>query len=177
MSSMVYGALTGRRKRSPENKTTKEKAPGLGLWVDSFAAVVPAEVLVLHAYVLKACTDGTQITHKGALALSFYALLIACAVFYCLGQWSQGKWRIQDSAVWDRWDVPRLFIVELAFFGWMMAQKPSALDAAWPMMPDILKIIGLPFLAVFVGAFGLYLQNQANRAEIIPNDNKAELGW
>src|SRR5215208_7295868 len=59
MSTMAYGAVTGRRKRSPSGKTKgtatdpKENwPPGLETWVDSFTALVPGEVLVLHGVAL-----------------------------------------------------------------------------------------------------------------------------
>ena len=52
MSTLAYAALTSRRERSPQGRTESEASPGVGTYVDTLAALVPAEVLALHAAIL-----------------------------------------------------------------------------------------------------------------------------
>lgn len=148
MSTVAYGALTRRRKRSPSGTTrgtTKEAEqdypPGLGIWTDTFAALVPGEVLVIHAWILPSYAQGTVITNADGLAKWFWVLLGLCIVFYAVGQ-------IIDSGFrgFDGWDLLGIVATLAAFVAWMMVQTPSALDAVLdlsaPTKHSLVPIVG-----------------------------------
>jgi hypothetical protein len=79
------------------------------VWADSFAALVPGEVLVFHAYAVQWVTDGTEITKPvGAVAILCISLVL-CVALYIGGLYLQGK------KMFGGWDVFRIIIVLLAF--------------------------------------------------------------
>jgi hypothetical protein len=49
MSSYAYGALLKRRKKAPKRASMDQERPGLSIGIDAVVALVPAEVLCLHA--------------------------------------------------------------------------------------------------------------------------------
>jgi hypothetical protein len=163
MSTMAYGAVTGRRKRSPSGKTKgtatdpKENwPPGLETWVDSFTALVPGEVLVLHGVALYLWTDGTKITNKWWLFGSFFGLVAACVLFYFLGQ----GWGARD-----RYDVGRVGVTVAAFLGWSLAQKPSALDAVLPVnVGERPRIVLIAVIAI--GGYHYAKRRGGNKADL-----------
>lgn len=132
MSSLVYGALTRKREEATPNTSTTTAAPGLGSYVDTLAALVPAEVLGLHAAVLSLTTTTVQnangeavttITDPMTLKWAFGVLLLFSIALYFIGHQRQN---------WDGWDFARAAIPPLAFIGWTMAQKATAFDALFP---------------------------------------------
>ena len=56
MSTVGYAALSTRRGQGQKGMTTSREPPGIGTWIDAAAALVPAEVLGLHAIILSLAT-------------------------------------------------------------------------------------------------------------------------
>jgi hypothetical protein len=145
MSTVAYGALTARRKLS-EGDTRKQKPPGIGGWADSFTALVPAEVLVLHEYMVPLFWDGTEIISQAWALICLLVVLVMSVVFYVSGMW------LQASKIFKVTDVGRLLLVWLALGCWMLTQQPSALDAFW-VPPWQLRYLGVPLIAILLGVF------------------------
>jgi hypothetical protein len=102
--------------------------------LDTLAALVPAELLVLHATVLSVTTETKLgkfvITEPGVLRFSFWALIVAIVAYYA----------IIKASNWDGWDYVRMLIPAVAFVGWTMLQKNSAFDAEFTIK-DALRIV------------------------------------
>jgi len=132
MSTLTYAALTTRREKASPGTSRTTSPPALRTYVDAFAALVPAEVLSLHALIISYTTTTTSagkttsITEAGtpALQMAFYGL-IAISIFLYVAA------RIKGGA-WDSWDYCRALIPPLAFIGWTMLQRSTAFDAVWP---------------------------------------------
>jgi hypothetical protein len=161
MSTVAYGALTARRKLS-EGDTKRGKPPAIGIWADSFTALVPAEVLLLHEYLLLYFADGTEITSVAWARICLGLVFFLSLVFYVAGMWIQAK------RIFKLGDVGRLFLVWLALVCWMLTQQPSALDAFW-VPPSEVRYIGVPLLAILLGLGAGILG--ANRADEAPPSN------
>ena len=161
MSTVAYGALTARRKLS-EGDTKKSNPPGIGIWADSFTALVPAEVLVLHEYMVPLFADGTEITSRAWAVICLLILVVMSVVCYLPGLWLQAK------RIFKGTDVGRLVLVWLALVCWMLTQQPSALDAIW-VPPNELRYIGVPVVAILLGLCAGILG--ANGAEEAPPRN------
>ena len=158
MSTVAYGALTARRKLSPQGTTKQSNPPGIGAWADSFTALVPAEVLVLHEYMVPLFADGTKITSREWALFCLLVLLVMSVVFYLAGIWLQGK------RIFKVTDVGRLALVWLALVCWMLTQQPSALDAFW-VPPNALRYVGVPLFAILLGlGAGILGANGADEA-------------
>jgi hypothetical protein len=52
MSTLAYGALTRKREGAEPRHSNREDPPELKGYVDALAALVPAEVLSLHAFAI-----------------------------------------------------------------------------------------------------------------------------
>jgi hypothetical protein len=127
MSTLAYAAMTRTRTAAQPGTTIKKTggSPGVTTYVDAFAALVPAEVLVAHASFLTFTTQTDNgvvtITKPQALTIAFYALIVVSAGLYIAGRLKASKW--------DKWDYVRMLIPPLAFVGWTMLQKATAFDA------------------------------------------------
>lgn len=163
MSTIAYGALTRKREEAEPDTSTSASPPGLTSYVDALSALVPAEVLSLHAALLTVTTTTvenqtgevvTTITEPGALRFVFWGLIVLCFVFYLAGH---------HSEKWDRWDYARMFIPAFAFVGWTMAQKSTAFDAVWPDVTDAYRSIIAAFGAVLLGLAAAYLAQKADQ--------------
>jgi hypothetical protein len=135
MSAIAYGALTRKREESTPGTSSDEEKPGIRPYIDTLAALVPAEVLGLHAFVLTLTTetetasDGTEtttITRADLMEKAWWAMLFLPIFLYAFGHFAKR---------WDGWDFVRMLIPAAAFAGWTMAQSPSAYDAVadWSM--------------------------------------------
>lgn len=160
MSTIAYAQLTNAREvAQPHTSTTTEK-PGLRTYIDAFAAVVPAEVLTLHALIISVATETKQqvitagskaaetittIKPDGAqtLEVAFWGLVIMSIVLYAAPRYLGGTW--------DRFDWIRVAIAPLAFFGWTMLQRVTAFDAAFPAMEPIPRTVAALFLGATLG--------------------------
>jgi hypothetical protein len=167
VSTIAYAAMTTRRDASKPGTSTSASAPGVGTYVDALAALVPAEVLSLHAAVLSFTTETAtdaagkatvRITEPATLAGVFYALIVLTVLIYVVGRVKDGEW--------DRWDFARMLIPPLAFVGWTMLQKATAFDAVAkdsisPAARSAIAILG----AAGLGGLASVLGTKADRKQ------------
>ena len=97
MSTLAYAALTKRREDAQPNTSVTQAPPGVGTWVDSLAALVPAEVLAALGFLLSLMTEKTSdgatiITAVTELRFTFYALALLSVLLYVSGRLLSGKW-------------------------------------------------------------------------------------
>jgi hypothetical protein len=150
MSTILYANLTKRRK-IVKTEDDKGKIPEI---LDGIAAIIPAEILTLHALALQFTTKTetnasgeavTSITAAGTLVIAFFFLFVLCMVFYWVGAGFPNirSWKIEE---WARAIVPAL-----AFVCWTMLQKSTAFDALAPSFTSPLRFIlaaGIGYLLV-----------------------------
>jgi hypothetical protein len=102
------------------------------------AALVPAEVLALHAVIVEAATDTkkvsgkavTTITDPGTLKAMFWVGIGLSALLFVTGR------LIAKTGKWEGWDWVRMLIPPLAFVMWTILQKATAWDALSPNSPS-----------------------------------------
>jgi uncharacterized membrane protein YvlD (DUF360 family) len=157
MSTIAFGALTRKRIEAAPGTSREQQPPGMRTYVDALAALVPAEVLAVHAIILSFATktvEGqTTITDKGTIAVVFWALICLSVLLYFFGR--LGK-KLQ------RWDALRALIPPLAFVGWTMLQKVTAFDTIVPDMAEIPRIAIALIGAVVLSAASSLLANIAD---------------
>lgn len=161
VSTIAYAQLTNAREAAVPGTSTTSSNPGLKTYMDAFAALVPAEVLTLHAIIISVTTNLVQNTVDGAksgagvateilpsamptLEMSFWVLVLMSAALYAVPRYTGGKW--------DRFDWFRMAIAPLAFVGWTMLQRTTAFDAAFPALPLVPRTVMALFLGAFLGA-------------------------
>ena len=161
MSTFAYAQLTNTREASPPGTSTTTGSPGIKTYVDAFAALVPAEVLTLHALVISVTTETAQkavstcggkmetvttILPKATetLQVAFWVLVLMSIALYAAPRYFGGKW--------DKFDWVRVAIAPLAFFGWTMLQRTTAYDAAFPTVESIPRTVFALFLGAVLGA-------------------------
>lgn len=153
MSSLLYGALTRKREEAPPGTSSTDNPPGVSTYVDALAALVPAEVLAVHAIIMSLATETeggvTTITAPAQLSFWFIFLPIIAAVLYVAGLGKRP----------DRLDALRMLIPALAFVGWTMLQPTTAFDGIAPNFdPDSRWSVGLALavvLGIVAGALGV----------------------
>lgn len=159
MSTLAYAAFTTKREQAAPNTSTSQSPPGVSTYVDAFAALVPAEVLTLHALILPVTTRtvnaATEITHPGTLSWAFLGLLLLSVVLYVAPRLVAGKW--------DRLDYLRTAIPPLAFVGWTMLQRATAFDAVFPNLAEAPRTVGALFLGVVLGLVAVALAYKADQ--------------
>lgn len=131
MSTLLYAARTRQRQAGVSTVSQTPATPGSSTWLDALVALVPSEVLVIHAIAIAAGTktleppsgtdDGaiTIITRPGLLKASFFVLIALAVFLYFI--------RKKDS--WDNLDLARMLIPPSAFVTWTLVQQNTALDA------------------------------------------------
>lgn len=150
MSTFAYAQLTNTREKSPPGTSRTSASPGIKTYVDAFAALVPAEVLTLHAVVISVTTEtvenATKILPKatGTLQVAFWGLVLMSIALYAAPRYFGGKW--------DKFDWVRVAIAPLAFFGWTMLQRATAFDAVFPEMDSIPRTVSALFLGAVLGS-------------------------
>jgi hypothetical protein len=162
VSTIAFGAFTETRKTQAKGQSSTTR-PGLGTYIDVFAALIPAEVLAAHALILTLATETTTaadgrsavvITEKEALKATFFALLVGAALLFLVGRWLKADRKAFD---W-RWDILRMSIPPTAFLGWTMIQKNTAFDAVSGWSGNsraIVAVLGAVFLSALVGVLGI----------------------
>jgi len=175
VSTIAYAQLTNAREVSTPGTSTTTGSPGLKTYIDAFAAVVPAEVLTLHALVISVTTQTAQkaVTTVGAkaetvttilpnavgtLQVAFWGLVLMSVALYVAPRYFGGKW--------DKFDWVRVAIAPLAFFGWTMMQRTTAFDAAFPAMDSIPRTVAALFLGAILGAVTAGLAMKADAKPI-----------
>jgi hypothetical protein len=158
MSTLAYAQLTNMRDLAAPG-TSSTTSPGVGTYADTLAALVPAEVLSVHALVISATTemmnDGTVITDMPTLRLAFWGFILVSIGFYIVPRWFGGRL--------DRLDVIRVLIPPLAFVGWTMLQRTTAFDAAIPSVTPTQRTVAGLFLAVVLAAAAAMLAYSADQ--------------
>jgi hypothetical protein len=155
MSTVAFGALTTRREQSDSGTSTSEQPPGLNTYIDILAALVPAEVLAIHALIIAAVTKSvphgqTQITDSTTLRWAFWLLLGLTVALFILGrrpvptpavvrQESGGA--VPPLQHWEWQDVIRLLVPPAAFVGWTMLEPTSAWNAVAPNVSSGIRIL------------------------------------
>ena len=130
MSAFLYGDVTKKRLAADPKKSTDERPPGVKTYVDTFAALVPAEVLAVQALitgwvVAETTTNGTKamvITYPNVVKWSFYALLLVSSGLYLLGLRQKPR----------GWDFVRMLIPPIAFAGWTALQPHTFFNVVFP---------------------------------------------
>lgn len=170
MSSLVYGAMTRKRDEAPKNQSTKEAPPRAKTYVDGLAALVPAEVLAFHAFMLDATTETkkvggkavTTITDPGTLKVAFWVCIALSILLFAAGRLTQKK------GEWERSDYLRALIPAAAFVLWVIVQKSTAWDAVSPDslsegMRALIGAAGAIVLGTLAAALGTKLDNQEKK--------------
>ncbi len=159
MSTVSYAALTTKREQATPGTSTTGESPGVKTYVDAFAALVPAEVLTLHALVISVTTEtkdhATNIKDAATLSGAFYGLLALAVILYVAPRVVGGKW--------DMLDYLRAAIPPLAFIGWTMLQRSTAFDAVFPDMADATRTVIALFLGVILGMAAAALAYKADQ--------------
>lgn len=151
MSIIGYAAITNSREAAQPGATFAETPArddsSKKKYIDALAALVPAEVLAAHAFVLSYATKTDKgivtIDYSNGLWYAFWGLFIASGILYWIPRWFGGRW--------ERWDGVRMFIPGFAFIGWTMLQTISAFDAVFSVSPSI-RAFGAAFLALVLGS-------------------------
>ncbi len=162
MSTLAYALLTTKRDEAPSGESTSKSPPGVSSYIDVVAALVPAEVLTLHAVILSFTTKTmqdaagksiTEITEPGTLKWAFIGLLILSVMLYVFPRISKK----------DRLDWFRVAIPPAAFVAWTMLQKATAFDAVWPELGEAPRTVVALFGAVVLGMFATILAKKADK--------------
>lgn len=168
MSTLAYSAMTTLRKQATPGTSTSGSPPGVNSYVDAVAALVPAEVLTLHAVILSVTTKTatnesgqavTTITDAGTLQLAFWGLVVLSVFLYVVPQFR----------TWDRLDFLRGLIPPLAFIAWTMLQRATAFDAVYPQLGGAPRTVIALFVAVVLGVVATILAGRADKSQPVTN--------
>ncbi|MBA4166407.1 MAG: hypothetical protein H0X41_02485 [Chitinophagaceae bacterium] len=161
MSTFTYAALTNKRENAAPGTSTSQGNPGVQTYIDAFAALVPAEVLTLHALFITQTTtakDGTttiDLSYFVTLQWSFAGLILLSMLLYV--------WPRLTGGSWDRLDFVRMLIPPLAFVGWTMLQRVTVFDSLCTGLSDGTRTIIALFLGVGLGLVASALAYQADQ--------------
>jgi hypothetical protein len=192
MSTLAYAALTNVRDDAPASSSnpTAEK-PGVKSYVDAMAALVPAEVLALHAVIVSLTTDIVEVPTSGsndqvgsgsndqggeeqaadatadtATADTFGTIITDPDTlgysFWGLLVLCIVVYLFGRGRHRDKWDLLRIGIPPLAFFFWTMLQKSTAFDAVGPELDAIPRTVIALFGAVVLGLIAAWLAKMAS---------------
>lgn len=145
---------------APTPTPTQGSAPkgGISAYSDALSALVPAEVLTVHALVISAVTakidDGSKITDVSTLWWAFYGMCFLSIFLYVIPR-LMGGW-------WETLDFLRMLIPLFAFVGWTMLQPTSAFEAVAPSLTIGQRTIAAIFLGVVLGACATMLAYKAD---------------
>ena len=165
MSTIAYASLTNVRDDADPTKKRDATKPGVSGYVDAVAALVPAEVLSLHALLLTFTTQTTKdaagmvitvITEPATLKYSFWALIGLTIIVYLSAR---------GRAHANKLDALRLGIPPVAFVAWTMLQKATAFDAAFPGMRGVPRAAVALFAAVLLGVLAAWLAKKASESK------------
>lgn len=157
MSTLAFAEFTTKREEAVPGSSSTQNPPGVSTFVDALAALVPAEVLTLHAIILSVTTTkadkATLISDAITLQWAFAGLIVTSIVLYVAPRFRK----------WDKLDYLRAAIPPLAFVGWTMLQRSTAFDAVAPSFKDAPRtVIGL-FLGVVLGLAAAALATKADQ--------------
>lgn len=165
MSSLAYGAVTRKRLEADANTSNTTKPPGVKTYVDTVAALVPAEVLALHAFIATIATSTstvagvatTTITDRDTLRATFWVCIGLSIALYAFG-------RIPTTGKqWNPADCVRILIPPAAFVLWTILQKSTAWDAlAGASLSNGERVLIGATGAILLGAIAALLGMKAN---------------
>jgi hypothetical protein len=136
------------------------------------AALVPAEVLALHATILSLTTKTEQdqagksittITDPGTLRWAFWGLILVSIVL-CIAP----RLPIKDPLACFRALIP-----PAAFVAWAMLQKATAFDAVSPGLGEVNRTVIALFGAVLLATLAKVLADKADKSRM-PTAGKAQ---
>lgn len=157
MSTLAFAEFTTKREEAVPGSSSSQNPPGVSTFVDALAALVPAEVLTLHAVILSVTTTKTDkvttISEPQTLQWAFAGLIVTSIVLYVVPRFSK----------WDKLDYLRAAIPPLAFVGWTMLQRSTAFDAVAPALKDAPRTVIALFLGVVLGLVASALANKADK--------------
>ena len=182
MSTVAFGALTTRREKSDSGTSKSDQPPGLNSYIDILAALVPAEVLAIHAIIIAAVTTTNA---RGARRRS--PSPPRCA--WRSGCWPAGRGVVrarpapgptpaavqqQSGTSVPRWqhlewqDLIRIGIPPAAFVGWTMLEPASAWNVVVPDMSSgtrtLIALVGAVFLAAVTKALASHSDKKPSPA-------------
>ncbi len=179
MSTLAFAAFTNRREEAEPGTSSSQNPPGVSTFVDALAALVPTEVLTLHALILSVTTTTvepastttaavsttvaqaaasaagkiTTITDPTTLKWAFAGLIVMSIVLYIVP-------RLKN---WGMLDYVRVAIPPLAFVAWTMLQRSTAFDAVAPLFTDARRTVAGLFLATLLGLLAATLARKADQ--------------
>lgn len=175
MSTLGYANLTNARDRSPPgrgiNRPPKPDAPGagsdaksdgdgqaraVGVMVDAMAALVPSEVLAVHALVVNTLYDtarGFGGHSPGMVEALFWAMVLLAAGFFVVPRLVGGRF--------DKWDPLRALIAPAAFVGWSALQPVSLFYQTFAVTDRAVTTAFVLIAAVGLSALAGYLARLA----------------
>ena len=166
MGSFVYGYVTAQRAVAPPGESQASAAPGMTTYIDTLAALVPAEALALYAgVVVPNVTRAVPVTGKTGTVISDPALLDwSCAGLMVLSAGLYIVGRLKEKHDLSLWDIPRALIPLAAFTAWMLVQSPGVFDVWWPGSSMAGHVIIAAFTTIVLGALAKALGYQADQA-------------
>jgi hypothetical protein len=168
MSSVIYGTITRKRLEAPPGAstgdTTPAQPPALKTYVDAVAALVPAEVLAVQAFITGLIVStvtapngstATKITNPTLLRISFFALLALAILAYFAGlrRWPNGL------------DYVRMLIPPVAFACWTGLQTNTAFDVMMPAFAGVPAMVTSVIVATALGFVAKMLGVSADNAQ------------
>lgn len=170
MSTIAFAQLTTRREEANPGTSSSSSSPGIKTYIDTFAALVPSEVLALHALIIAntttiaaggSSTAGTTTTippdNVSILTISFWIMIGLSIALYVIPRYYGGKW--------GKFDFARACIAPLAFVGWTMLQRVTAFDAAFPEMRQADRTVIALILGAILGGITAGLASRTDAAE------------
>jgi hypothetical protein len=186
MATFAYALRTNQRKGADSATSTTTEPPANATWVDAVAALVPAEVLAIHAFAISKLTSTAEVGRDGNVVATVTgqpehqlpdagdAKTVVTTTtdttalkwtFWALVALAAGIYVFRAWSKFNSWDLLRLLIPPSAFVLWTMLTPGSAFDAAFPgdlteARRELIAVIG----AVVLGYFAKKLGDQANSA-------------
>src|SRR5882724_8115744 len=164
MSIVAYAQMTNFREAAKpgESLPNAKTGGGISTYTDALAALVPAEVLTVHALIISAVTtktdQGAKITDMSSLSWAFYGMCALSVFIYIVPRAMGGQW--------DRVDILRMLVPLFAFIGWTMLQPTSAFDAVAPSVTIAQRTIVAIFFAVILGALATVFAYKADAKKV-----------
>ena len=163
MSSLVYGIVTAKRAAAPAGQSQTAAPPAMGTYIDTLAALVPAEALALYAGIVipyatrTSSVNGSNVTvisNPGLLEWSCAGLIALSSLLYAVGR---KRTQLQPE------DILRFFVPPLAFTAWMLVQNPGVWDLWWRGSSIGERAVIAAFAAVLLSLAANALGQQANQ--------------
>src|ERR687891_1561304 len=70
MATLAYALRTEQREDSPSGTSASTGKPGSTAWLDAVAALVPAEVLALHALAISQFTETHEVSEEAEVQIT-----------------------------------------------------------------------------------------------------------